>query len=249
MFRATLADVSLLKEPLGSIAEIIDEGLFRITNEGIRFTAADRAMVAVVDFFISCSAFEKFELDHDQKMGLNMANFLSVIRRAGSGDKLTLDLKDAKLQVLLEGGSKRRFVVPLLDIGDEEIPPVDQLEFKTKVVLKTDALQNGISDAEIISDSIIFETSPTRFGMVSEGDVSKFDLELQKGDPALVELTTTESVKARYALDYLKKMAKAAKLADTVTLEHGQDYPMRIAFKSGDKAMLRFILAPRVQES
>jgi proliferating cell nuclear antigen PCNA len=249
MFKATLADTNLLKESMSSIAEIIDEGIFKIRKDGLSFTAADRAMVAVVDFHIASAAFEKYELDSDQKMGLNMANFLSVLRRVGGSDKLTLELRDAKLQVTIEGTSKRRFLVPLLDLGEEEIPPVDQLEFKSKVQIKTEALQNGLSDAEIIGDSIIFDSSPNRFGMVSEGDVSKFDLELVKGDPALVELTTTVSSRARYALDYLKKMAKAAKMSDIVTLEHGQDYPLRMGFAAGEKAMLRFILAPRVQES
>jgi len=249
MFKATLADVALLREPMTSIAEIIDEGIFRVTKEGLRFTAADRAMVAVVDFFLAAPAFEKYEVDNEQNIGLNIANFLSVIKRAGAGDKISFDLKDAKLQVALEGTSKRRFLVPLLDLSAEEIPPIEQLDFKSKVHLKTDALQNGISDAEIIGDSIIFEISPSRFYMFSEGDVSRSELELEKGDVSLIEISSPDITKARYALDYLKRMIKAAKIADTVTIENGSDYPMRIVFCAGDKVKLSYILAPRVTES
>ena len=248
MFKATLADVNLLRDAVASISEIIDEGIFKITKDGISFIAADRAMVAVVDLFIAASAFEKYEVDAENKIGLNIMNFLSVIKRAGSGDKITFDLKESKFNIFIEGASKRRFLVPLLDLGDEEIPPVNQLEFKSKVKLNSEIFQSGVNDAEIIADSVILEITPTRFGMMAEGDVSKAELELEKGNAALVELDAGSTMKARYSLEYLKKIIKASKLSDSVTIEHGTDYPMRIAFAAGDKARISFILAPRVTE-
>jgi len=254
MFKVTLADVSLLRDPLASIGEIIDEGVFKASKDGLRFVAADRAMVAVVDFQLAPGAFEKYEVSaeggNDQKLGLNITNFLSIIKRAGTGDKISMELAGAKLQVFIEGASgRRRFVVPLLDLGEEEIPPVDQLEFKSRAQVKSDVLQSGVADAEIIADSIIFETTPAKFMMFSEGDVSRTELELEKGSDGLIELDVQAGAKARYALDYLKKMVKAAKITDSVTIEHGEDYPMRLSFAAGDKAKIRYVLAPRVVEN
>lgn len=248
MFKATLENVSLLRDSISSIAELIDEGIFKVTKEGIALIAADRAMVAVVDFMISASAFDSFELDKEQAIGLNIGNLLSVLKRAGADDKLTLNLQEAKLELTIKNSSRRRFVVPLLDLSQEEVPPIDQLQFTTKAVVRPDVLHSGIDDAEIIADSIVFDVSPTRFGMLAEGDVSKTELELEKGNEALMELKADGSVRSRYALDYLKKMIKAAKIADSVSLEYGQDYPMRLEFKSGDKVRLTMILAPRVTE-
>jgi len=253
MFKATLADVALMRDPLAAIGEIIDEGVFNAGKDGLRFVAADRAMVAVVDFQLMPAAFEKYEVaaegGKEQKLGLNITNLLSVLKRAGSGDKISMELTGAKMQVMIEGASKRRFVVPLLDLGEEEIPPVDQLEFKSKAQIRSDVLLNGINDAEIIADSIIFETTPTKFLMLAEGDVSRAELELEKGNDALIELNVQGATRARYALDYLKKIVKAAKITDSVTIEYGEDYPMRLSFAAGDKARIRFVLAPRVVEN
>lgn len=248
MFKATLVDVSLLRDPLASIAELIDEGIFKATKKGLSLVAADRAMVAVADFLLSAGAFEKYELDKDEAMGLNITNLLSVIKRAGAGDKMVFNLQGAKLEIVIQGASRRRFVIPLLDLKEEEIPPIDQLEFKSRVKLKPDILQNGISDAEIITDSVVFSTTPERFAMLGEGDVSRAELELEKGNEALFELASGDGVKARYAIDYLKKMVKAAKIADSVSIEYAQDYPMKLGFVAGDKVKLSFIIAPRVTE-
>ena len=248
MFKATLKDIGLLTDSISTIAELIDEGIFKITKDGISLIASDRAMVAVVDFKILSSAFEKFEVDKEQSIGLDIPNFLSVLKRAGGQDKATFNLQESKLEVILENASKRRFVLPLLDLSQEEVPAIDQLEFSTKAELKSDILQSGIADAEVVADSVLFEAAPSRFGMRADGDINSTQLELEKENKSLVQLKAGGETKARYPLDYLKKMVKAAKIAESVLLEWGQDYPIKISFKSGDKVSLQFILAPRVSE-
>lgn len=246
MFNASLNSPAIFINSIATIGELIDEGLFKLSKDGISFIAADRAMVAVVDFKISSQAFDKYEIDQEQSIGLNVTNFLSILKRCGSGDKLSLGLKDSKLEVTIEGNSKRRFLVPLLDLRQEEVPPIDQLSFSAKAVLKPAILQSGIDDAEIIADAVMFQTLDNKFLMSAAGDVSKTELELEKGNESLLELMDG-NVKSRYPLGYLKKMIKAAKIADVVSVQFGQDYPMKVEFKN-EKCQLSFILAPRVSD-
>ncbi len=249
LFSAKLSDPKIFVNAISTIGELIDEGIFNITKDGIDFIAADRAMVAVVDFKISSSAFEEFNSDSDQRIGLNITNLLSVLRRVGTDDKMILNVDGSKLEIKLQGNSKRRFVVPLLDITQDEIPPISQLEFPVKVEVKPHILESGIDDAEVISDAVIFETVKDKFIMRAEGDVSRAELELERGNESLLSLEASADVKSRYPLDYLKKMMKAAKIAESATIRLGQDYPMKLEFKSGDKASITFILAPRVSDS
>ncbi|MEM5829590.1 MAG: proliferating cell nuclear antigen (pcna) [Candidatus Aenigmatarchaeota archaeon] len=248
MFKATLKDVGLLVNSISTIAELIDEGVFKLAKDGISLIASDRAMVAAVDFKISSLAFEEYEIDKEQSIGLDISNFLSVLKRARGDDKVIFNLQDSKLEIIFENSSKRRFVLPLLELSQEEIPRIDQLEFTTKAQLSSDVLETGIADAEVTADTIVFEASSSKFLMRAEGDISSNQLELEKGNKALVELKATGSVKARYPLEYLKKMVKATKLSDFVVLEWSQDYPLKMSFEVKDKLTLNFVLAPRVEE-
>jgi proliferating cell nuclear antigen len=247
-FRATLVGPGILIDSLASIAELIDEGIFKITQSGISLVAADRAMVAVADFHLSKSAFQEYELDSDQSMGLNISNLLSILKRASGKDTLKFNLSGNRLHIEMLDGGRRKFVVPLVDLVQEDIPQIEQLEFSAMVEIRPDILQSGIDDAEIVSDSVLFSASPDMFLMRSEGDSSSAELEIGKGSPKMVEMNTSTNVKARYPLDYLKKMVKAAKIADSVVIQFGQDYPMKISFKAGDRASLKFVLAPRVSD-
>jgi proliferating cell nuclear antigen len=248
MFKASLKDVGLLVNSISTIAELIDEGVFKLSKDGISLLASDRAMVAAVDFKISSSAFEEYEIDKEQTIGLDIPNFLSVLKRASAKDKATFTLQDSKLEIVLENSSRRRFVLPLLELSQEEVPRIDQLEFSTKANISSDVLESGIADAEVVADAVVFEASPSSFSMKAEGDISSTQLELEKGSEGLRELKAAGSVRARYPLDYLKKMIKAAKLSDSVLLEWAQDYPIKLSFEVEGKLSLSFVLAPRVEE-
>jgi len=247
VFNLTLNNVKILKDSIETISQIIDEGIFKIKRDGIELLATDRAMVAVVDFRIDASAFDEYKCEKETEIGLNMLNFLALLKRAGSEDKLKMNLGDNRLNITLEGRSIRNFSIPLLNINSDEIPPVNQLDFNASAELSTAILDQGISDADIIADSVIIELLPEQLKMLATGDTSKSELILSKGNSALINLDVKDNVKSRYPLDYLKKIIKASRIADTVKISLGTDYPMKLEFK-GDNVSLNMVLAPRVSE-
>jgi len=247
MFVATLSDVKTLRDSIDTIAQIIDEGNFKIKPNGIELLAADRAMVAVVDFKMASESFDSYSCDAETVAGINMLNFLTILKRAGSDDKMTLKLADGRMEVLLEGSSKRLFAIPLIDITKEEVPSVEQFEFPAMAEAEGVTLSKGIEDADIVADSVIIELDDSSLKMFSESGSSKAELKLEKGSAALINLTSPQAVRSRYPLDYLKKMMKASKLSANARIRLGNDYPMRLDF-DGEKAKLGFVLAPRVSE-
>ncbi|MCJ7816922.1 MAG: hypothetical protein MUP55_03630, partial [Candidatus Aenigmarchaeota archaeon] len=147
MFKIVLTDVELLRNTIPIIAEIIDEGVFKVDHNGISLLAPDRTMVSVVDFKLPSTAFEKFSVTSETSMGLNLANFVNVIKRIKGSEQVTLELaKDnTRLKVTVEGNGKRTFEIPLLDIKDEK-PPIDQLNFTGRIEIESGVIEDGIAD-------------------------------------------------------------------------------------------------------
>jgi proliferating cell nuclear antigen len=246
--KVTIAEPEILITSVSTAAEIIDEGIFKFGKEGISLTAADRAMVAVIDLLISKDAFEEYAVVEEKEIGVNMTNLLSLLKRARGSDKISLEFAENRLILTIHNSTKRRFTIPILQLTREEIPPIDQLEFKASVTLKPDILEDAIKDASIITDAITFQATKNLFKISAEGDVSQTELELLPGDEGLVDLQVKEDSRAKYPLDYLEKILKAAKISDEVNLKFAQDYPMRIDFKYEGKARISMVLAPRVSE-
>lgn len=249
MFKAVTKDPKLLRDSIDTISQLIDDGLFKLKKSGIELLASDRAMVSVVDFKLKTSSFDEYVCDKETSIGLNLLNLLIILKRTNPGDQLTLilDEKENKLEIILKGKSVRKFAIPLIDISSEEIPPISQLQFQGIAEVKADVLQEGISDADIIADSVIIELGGNKLRMFAEGDSSKSELKLEKDNESLLDLTSKGIVRSRYALDYLKKIIKASRIAENAKIQLGTDYPMKIEF-IGDHASLSIVLAPRVSE-
>ncbi len=247
MFKITMSDADLLKNSIQIVADIVDEGVFKVDSNGVSLLSPDRTMVAVIDFKMLATAFENYSVEKPESLGVSLTQFISILKKAKTGSKITLKSDDKnKLEILLEDGGKRKFELPILDISPEK-PPIDQLEFKTKAHLLSSVLEDSVSDADIVDDSIVFETETGKFKAWSKGDTLSSEMELKEGEEGLMKLESTEKAKSRYPLEYLKKMIKASKLADNCILELSNDYPMRLSYKVIDKLSMSFVLAPRVE--
>ena len=249
MFKITLSDVGLLTNSIPIIAEIIDEGVFKIDQNGMSLVSPDRAMISVIDFRILSSAFDSYKVEAETMIGLNLDNFAAVLKRVRGNDKITLEStgKSNRLKITIENSGLRTFEIPVIDVNMEK-PPIDQLSFNGAIEMASSVFEEGISDAEVIGDSVILEAGPEIFKMYARGDISSAHLEMKKKDKDILKLTIGEAIKSQYPLEYLKKIIKASKMSKNMVLEFGNDYPMRLTFKDIDKMQLSFILAPRVSE-
>ena len=172
MFKLVLSEVELLTTSIPIIAEIIDEGIFKIDKNGISMVSPDRTMVSVVDFKILSSAFDEFKVDKEYELGVNMGHLAAVLKRVKSSDKLILEGSEkGKLKIKVEGNGVRTFDIPLIDVTTEK-PPIDQLSFAGTVEVDSGIVNEGIADAEVIGDSVVISASSSNFKMVSKGDVS-----------------------------------------------------------------------------
>ncbi|MFB6245281.1 MAG: proliferating cell nuclear antigen (pcna) [Candidatus Nanohaloarchaea archaeon] len=249
MFKAELEEVGLIKDSMKTISDLISEGLFQLKDDGIHLIAADPAMVGLVDFQLEKEVFEDYELDEETKVGLNLENFYSILRRANSDDTITfeLDEDESKFHITMEGMSTRNFSLPILNLSEDDIPSTDQLDFSVEAELETSVLEGAIKDAMVVSDSVTISADSDTINIVSEGDQSNVDFEISGDSDGVIELEGSEA-KSMFSLDYLNKMIGAKSLSDTVTLKLGEDFPMRLEFVVPDKADLSFVLAPRIEE-
>lgn len=250
MFEAEMDDITLLRDSIDTISELIDEAELVVTDKGLEIKAADRAVVSIVDFFLSKNVFKEFKVEGETKAGLNLTKFLQILKRVKPNEKVNFKLEDNKLNIIIKGDSTRKFKMPLIDVSKDEAPDMNKLEagFSSTLTINADILNSGIEDAELITDSVIFTIQNDMFSIKAENDSSSAYLEIPNNSNGLKIEGATEPIRARYSLDYLKKIIKARKLSENVKIRMSTDYPMKIEFEDPEKLRLSFILAPRVEE-
>jgi proliferating cell nuclear antigen len=179
------------------------------------------------------------------ELGINLSNLKQILRRAGSSETMTIETEDGRLKITFEGATKRTFSIPLIDL-EEKDQKVPELKFSAVVKASSSLLSSSIEDADIVSESVSFIVEPKKFIISAEGDLSKALVEIKESESTKIELKG-ETAKARYSIEYLKKMMTANKLCDTVIISMSNDYPLRLEYAEMDKLMIAFILAPRIE--
>jgi proliferating cell nuclear antigen len=191
------------------------------------------------------SCFTEYDVKEETQIAINLGNLKQILRRASSNDMLSLELtEDNKLSIKLKGSTTRTFNLPIIELEEKE-QKIPDLEFPTAITLPSTTLTNAIEDADIVAESVTLEVENGAFNIHALGDLSQAKIEIKSGDNIKIE--SSEKVKAKYSIEYLKKMIGASKLSDTVDIKFNNDYPLKLEFKVVDKLLLSFILAPRVE--
>ena len=244
--KLTLAEPTYLKESVSIISDLVNEARFKITPDAIELVAMDPANVAMVIFKLLSSSFTEYDVKEEQEISINLSNLKQILRRAGANDMLTLEIEDNKLKIQLKGDSTRTFNLPLIEIEEKE-QKVPELKFPVTIRTAASVLNNAIDDAAVVAESVTFEAEPKKFTVSAQGDLSQARIEIKESDNTKIKVDGSGKIKSKYSIEYLKKMMAGSKLAEEVSIQFNKDYPLKLEYKTVDKVMLSFVLAPRVE--
>ncbi len=247
--KVMMKDSKVWKTCVGTMVNLIEEAAFKFTPEGVKTKAMDPSHIALLDFELPASAFVEYTVKQPMTLGINLVEMDKVLSRAKSEDELTLELdeKMSRLTLIFKGTSTRKLSLPLIDIREAELPE-PKIQFTATAEILAGVMQDGLKDAELISDNVRFELSEGGFFISAEGDKGSAELKLSKGDKGLVKLDVKEQARVMFNIKYLSNMTKAAGISDPITVNLGTDLPIQLdlAIAEGN-GRLRFLLAPRVE--
>lgn len=245
--KLTLAEPRFLKDSVSIISDLITEARFKVTKQSLQFVAMDPANVAMVVFELFSTSFTEYLLEEEEDFAVNLSYFKQILKRAGSNDTVTLELVEDKLKVQLKGKSTRTFSLAVLESEDRE-QKEPSLEFGSTITTPSNVLNDTVEDAAVImADSISFVSEPKKITFLAESDLNQVKIELTEADDVVIQHSGESTIKAKYSIEYLKKIVASSKLSDTVKLSFAKDYPMKLEYSVVDKLHLSFILAPRVE--
>ncbi|MEK6916979.1 MAG: hypothetical protein AABW92_04490, partial [Nanoarchaeota archaeon] len=139
----------------------------------------------------------------------------------------------------------RTFYLPIIEL-DEKEQKIPSLNFPLSIKTNTTILSEAIEDVSIVAESVKFIADTNKFTISAEGDLSKAKIEIPADSNTTITKEGEEVLKAKYSIEYLKKMMQGSKLSSEVYIRFNSDYPLRLEYKATDKLSLSFILAPRV---
>ena len=245
MFKA-IVSASTLRDSLDAVSVLVDECKIRLNEEELSIRAVDPANVGMVDLSLEAAAFESYEADGGV-IGVNLTRLEEVAGMANADDLIHLELDEEtrKLHIEIDGLS---YTLALIDPDSiRQEPDIPDLDLAAEIVVEGAQIGRGITAADMVSDHIRLrvDESDEAFYIEAEGDTDDVDLELTRED--LIALTAGPA-DSLFSLDYLKDMNKAIPSDAEVTVELGEEFPVKLHYGFAEGlGNVTFMLAPRIQ--
>ena len=243
MFNAKVKS-EVLKGIIDVISPLVNEVKFNISPKGISLRAVDPAHVAMVDLQIKSKAFDEYKAD-EMELGIDMDKLGGIMRLSSAGDIVSLEYDEEANRLIVKIGNLVR-KMGLIDTAGMPDPKMPNLSLPAKIVIKASELNQGVRASEAVSDHIALTVNEDNFELFAEGDTDTVNLKLPKD--MLVELTTSSKCKSLFSIDYFSNMIKSVRGDDKITMQLGNDNPIRVEFDIADsKGHVTYLLAPRIE--
>ena len=246
--KIVMDDATSLKDAVDTIVNLVEEGLFEITNEGVRLKAMDPSQISMISFFMPKEVFSQYALDEERKIGIDVDKFSKVLARGMRGESAELGLEEGRLKIIFSGAKKRRvFRLPLIDVGSglEREP---KIEYRNHIKIEPESFKEILKDAKLVSSHIRLILEDTMFRVEIKGDEGEVKEEFEKDSEEVKELKVHEGARATFPLQYLEDIVKASKSGSPLTIYLETDRPLKVEYDVvGAKSV--YYLAPRIEST
>lgn len=244
--KLVLAEPRYFKESMGIISDLVTEVKLKAKKDRLEVVAMDPANVAMVVFKLFSSGFTQYTVSEEEEVAINLASLKQILRRTKGDDVLSLETTDDnKFKIEMRSNTIRSFSIPTLELEEKE-QRVPELNFPLTIEMNSSSLGDAIEDVSVVAESVTFLGEKDQLLVKAEGDLSKAFIEIKPDDETQIKANGADKYKAKYSLEYLRKMIAGGKLSDRVSLQFNNDYPLKLEYKVMDRLLLSFILAPRV---
>jgi proliferating cell nuclear antigen len=234
----------IIKGIIDVTSPLVNEAKFNITSKGISIRAVDPAHVAMVDLELKSTAFEEYKTD-DMELGIDLDKLSGIMKLANSGDSVSLEYDADSNRLIVKIGNlvRRMGLIDTAGMPDSKVP---HLDLPAKAVVKASELSKGVRASEAVSDHLALSVDKDAFELFAEGDTDTVNLKLPKS--LLIELHAPGKFKSLFSIDYFSNMIKPVKNEDPITINIGNDNPIRVDFDIAEKhGHVTYLLAPRIE--
>jgi proliferating cell nuclear antigen len=244
--KITMEEAPALKDAIEAVVNLVEEGVFEISESGLSLKAMDPSQISMISFNMPKAMFSDYSVGEHKRMGVDISKLSKVLARGNPGESVELQVDEGRLHVTFRGKKrKRQFKLPLLDLG-EGLEREPKIEYKNQVVMRADALREVLKDAKLLSSHITFILDEKALRVEIKGDEGEIREEFEKEGDELKELKVGGEARATYPLSYMEDIIRGSKPDTDITLFIETDRPLKVEY-SIVGADAKYFLAPRIE--
>lgn len=180
---------------------------------------------------------------------LNLENIVEEEKKEDVPEKKGKKTKKEKVPKVLEMKTyEKHFEIPLVDM-DMERMEIPQIEYEAEFSLASTNFSNIVTQLRMFGDTMEIQCSEQQIILYTHSNESgKMSVEISVDDLTEFAINEGQELKLSFSLIYLNHICGFNRLTKDIEIKICNDYPLCAVYKLSEGALIRFFLAPKMED-
>jgi proliferating cell nuclear antigen PCNA len=139
--------------------------------------------------------------------------------------------------------------VPLIDL-EVEYMAIPHIDYVAEFTVPSGVFSGLINQLKMFGDSMDISCSEEKIVLFSNSpDCGKMSVEIKIDDLTSFAINEGEELNLSFSLNFLHNICSFNKLSKEMEIKLATDYPLAIVYDLGSEGLMKFYLAPKIDDS
>jgi proliferating cell nuclear antigen len=227
-----------------------DNIVFTVSPERLYIQGMDTGHICVYELMLQSDWFQKWEVDNNQTFGISLPILNKILRICS--DKQTIIIHsddDTELQIDFtseEKGTLNKYLkMPLMDIDVDQLH-IPEMDYDVDIELDSKKFKGLIDELSNFNETLNIDCDGEKMIFESSSGDGSMKVVITTDDVELLAVVENKEIKTSYGIKFISQMCQFYKIAPTCAIHITEDIPIQIKYVIDGDSIMRFYLAPKI---
>lgn len=244
MCEIIISKSSILKLVVDSYKDIITDGIWNFSEDGIVMQAIDSSHIFICEMKLSCKMFSSYSCKSSVSVGILFSNLAKILKCSANDDSVTMKLNGTEsINISFKNKTSKKsskFVLKTVETDHENLDIPEKI-FDCNICVSGKEFKSIMSDLSHFGDDCTINVSENMVNFSVKGDTGEGDISLTDLKSKIIK-----PVKLTFSINHLLNFTKTVALSEDINICMSDDCPMMVTYNMEHNSFIKFYLAPKI---
>ena len=236
-----------------NLKNFTDAIVLNIEQDRLYIQGMDNSHICVYELILQSSWFQVWDITEPQVFGLSLPIFNKILHICS--DKQSIHIhsdNNEDLQIDFTCDEKGEFdkhlKMPLMDIDTDRLH-IPAMDYEVDIEMDSKKFKNLIDELANFNETLNIVCNENQVVLESNSSEGTMNVVITTDDIDLLAVVEGKEINASFGIKYIAQMCQFHKLTTNCAIHITEDMPLQLKYKIDDECMMRFYLAPKINDN
>ena len=236
-----------------NLKNFTDSIVLNIEQDRLYIQGMDNSHICVYELILQSSWFQVWDITEPQVFGLSLPIFNKILHICS--DKQSIHIhsdNNEDLQIDFTCDEKGEFdkhlKMPLMDIDMDRLH-IPTMDYEVDIEMDSKKFKNLIDELANFNETLNIVCNETQVVLESTSSEGTMNVVITTDDIDLLAVVEGKEINASFGIKYIAQMCQFHKLTTNCAIHITEDMPLQLKYEIDDDCLMRFYLAPKINDN